>query len=148
MCIVLFIRILWVFSMLRLILQCKCRSFLRLSLGMQGHFLIFPIYAAVFACPQSLRSGSPRGEKQKMKRGKSIGPLNPVKVKWGITGLLETRAACLFVCTSRVRSTNQGSGHRSPTLGGQSPFLPTLVPIGCVLVAPENLNSCLPLGWE
>lgn len=134
--------------MLRLLLQCKCRSFLRLSLGIQGHFLIFPIYAVVFACPQSLRSGSLRGKKQKMKRGKSTGLLNPLKVKWGITGLLEIRAACLFVCTSVVRSTNQGSGHRSPTFGGQGPFLPNLAPTGCVLVAPENLNSCLPHGWE
>lgn len=139
--------------MLRSILQCKLRSFLRLSLGMHGHFLIFPIYAVVFVCPWSLRSGSPRGKKQKMKGGKSNGPLNPLEVKWGVRGWLatmkgdETMAARLFACTSVVRHSNHRSGHRFPIFEGQGPFVPTLPPTGCVLAAPENLNSCLPHGW-
>ena len=57
-------------------------------------------------------------------------------------------AACLFVCTSVIRNSNQWAVHRFPIFRGQDPFcLPWLPQAVCKLLQ-EHQHSCLPWGWE
>ena len=62
---------------------------------------------------------------------KGTGPLSPLKICSAegeelatMRGGTTTMAACLFVCTSVIRSSNQQSEYRSSIFGRQGPFCP------------------------